>query len=778
MAEQKNRDMEKEQNRVKEVLSVIETRLQQLQGTTGDIKENIVELRRTFWDDVTVNLDEPDDVIETHTSLKQQAELLAERERRYGLLSKQRRQLEMLKNSPYFGRIDFKEEGEESAEPIYIGLFSLNDDRGQFLIYDWRAPISSMYYDYTPGPCQYETMDGPVKGIMELKRQFIIRNGIIKGMFDTGITIGDEILQQVLSKEADPQMKSIVATIQKEQNAIIRHVHKKYLIVQGSAGSGKTSAALQRMAYFLYRYRGKLTSNNMLLFSPNPLFSSYISNVLPELGEENIEQSTFFQFLQHRLGKGWELENPFIQIEFLMKEEFTEEEEIRRQGIHFKASLDYKKLIDYYVEKLSKTGLKFRGLMFRSEPFVTPEEIRDYFYRLNDRLPIPNRIHLVKEWLYEKLKEKEIEEKGKEWVEEERELLSHEEYVKAYRTLQREKRFSDHTFNDFAREEELLSDWVIKKRLKPLKRKIDKLGFLNLPEIYKGIFSLHPDEVGITLPENMKEIGEQTAKTIDNHVLSYEDATPYLYLMEKLVGKPSYSSIKHLFVDEAQDYSPFQMAYIRETFSYSKMTILGDVHQSVFTYNIKDHHFLEEPKGLFPEEDTDQIVLLKSYRSTKPITDFSLAILRNRPPIEPFHRKGLLPVLHQIKSQEELHGLLKERIEELKKEYETIAILCKTMDEAELAYEDLKTEMDINLIKKDTRSFQKGIHVIPIYLAKGIEFDAVLIYNCAENRYRREEERTIFYAACTRAMHVLELFTVGKVTSFLKQVPSELYEVR
>lgn len=776
MAEIKNKDWEAEQRRVDEVLQVIDDRMEALKEKSGTIKDNIVELRKTFWDDVTVNLDDPDDVIETHTSIRQQAELLAERERSHGLFSKQWRNLSLLKRSPYFGRIDFKEEGEERAEPIYIGLFSLIDEEtGEFLIYDWRAPISSMYYDYALGPAEYETMDGPIRGQIELKRQYIIRNGVIKGMFDTGVTIGDEILQQVLSKEADPQMKSIVASIQREQNTIIRHDKKKYLIVRGSAGSGKTSAALQRIAYFLYRYRGKLTSKNILLLSPNPLFSSYISNVLPELGEENMQQSTFFQYLQSRIGKEWDLEDPFSQMEFMLQKDFHGDDALRREGIRFKSSLHYKELLDRYIEKLGTEGMQFRSIVFRSEPFVHRDEIRQFFYSLNPLLPIPNRIQLVKEWLLNRIEEKGAEERKKEWVEEERDLMSREEYVKAYRTLQREQRFTENTFNDFEREEQLLATWIVNKRLKPLKRKVEELAFINLPAIYKGIFSFQLEE-GIQIPRRWTEIGRVTAKQMNARRLPYEDATPFLYLKDMLEGRPSFSSIKHVFIDEAQDYSPFQMAYLKFIFPYSKMTILGDGNQSIFSYSTDRKHFLQDPSQLFPDAETEEIALLKSYRSTKQITDFALNILKDKPPVQPFNRQGPLPTLHQVENRKELHRRLQERVaERLAEGHETVAIICKTVKETLETYNELKDVMDVNIIKKDSRAYEKGVNIIPVYLAKGIEFDAVLIYNCSKDHYFKEEERTLFYAACTRAMHSLDLFTIGEVSPFFENIPPNLY---
>lgn len=282
-------EWKKEQKRVTDVVEKVSEKIKINQKHLGGVRNEIVDIRNRFWEDVTVNFDESDDAVETAVSMKQQSELLSERERTHHHAQKELSTLKRLQDSPYFGRIDFKEEGEKVSDRIYLGIASFYDEQNnEFLVYDWRAPVSSLYYDYSPGPAQYHTPDGLISGTMELKRQYMIRHAIIQSLFDTGITIGDELLQEVLGRNSDSQMKSIVATIQKEQNQIIRNERARLLVVQGAAGSGKTSAALQRVAYLLYRYRDILQAKQIVLFSPNAMFNSYISTVLPELGEPNI----------------------------------------------------------------------------------------------------------------------------------------------------------------------------------------------------------------------------------------------------------------------------------------------------------------------------------------------------------------------------------------------------------------------------------------------------------------------------------------------------------
>lgn len=774
---QENHEKAKEQARVNHVLEVIEKKLRTLEEKTGGLKQDIVSLRKTFWEDVTVNLDEPDDVIETHTSLRQQAELLSERERSHRQFFKQHKNLERLKASPYFGRIDFLEDGEDKSEKIYIGLFSLMDENDEeFLIYDWRAPISSMYYDFAPGPANYKTMDGDITGNIELKRQYIIRQGEIKGMFDTGITIGDEVLQAVLSDQADTQMKSIVATIQKEQNEIIRNDRKKYLVVLGAAGSGKTSAALQRVAYLLYKYREILRADNILLFSPNQLFSSYVATVLPELGEDNMDQSTFYQYLQHRL-KDYEVENPYEQLEYILSGKRDENYWVRKKAIRFKASLSFKQLIDAYVHNLQSDGMMFKNISFRGEVFISKQEIKEYFYSLGKQISIPNRIQLLKDWLLIKMDEKEKEEKGKEWVLQESELLDREDYLKVYRKLQKEQRFSENTFNDFEREENMLADWIIKRKLAPLRKKINELAFVDVRGLYIDLFTwARKAQHSVQLPNEWEKIGEMTAKQIKRRILCYEDATPYLYLKDRLEGKLIYKKIRHLFIDEAQDYSSFEFAFFREIFPNSRMTILGDVNQSIFTFAIGGQNGFTLSNELFPDEELEKIILAKSYRSTKQIVEFTKEILNDEQEIIPFNRNGNLPRLTIVENKQLLHQAIIKTLGDLQSRgYETIAVICKTAREAKQAFDELSQAMDFHLIKKETRSYEKGLLIIPSYLAKGIEFDAVIIYNASSNIYSDEEERKLFYMACTRAMHELFLFLIGESSPFLNQVSEDKY---
>lgn len=772
MSEWQSKDWQMEQKRVHSVVSEIDNKINRLKKNTGSITSDVLELRKTFWEDVTVNLDEPDDMIETAASIKQQAELLSERERTHRQLDQQLKTLVRLKYSPYFGRIDFLEEGEKAVDTVYLGIASLMDQQDEnFLIYDWRAPISSLYYDYPPGPAQYQTPAGVIQGEMKRKRQFIIRAAEIKGMFDTGVTIGDEMLQEVLGAGASTQMKSIVATIQREQNAIIRNEKSKYLIVQGVAGSGKTSAALQRVAFLLYRYRGTISSENIMLFSPNPLFNSYVATVLPELGEENMQQATFQEYLYQRIGKNFAVEDPFTQMEYLLNQEEDSDYWIRLEGIRFKASLQFKDIIDQYTRNLSADGLIFRDLTFRGETFISRRDIHQYFYSLDQSISIPNRIQLVKEWLLRELKSAMKRERTRSWVEEEIQFLDKADYVEAFKQLQKKQRFSEATFDDFEREQRLLSEMVVKQRFKPLFSRVKNLKFIDMPQIYLQLFN--GDYAANELPPKWPQISRLTAKQINDRVMPYEDAVPYAYLQDLIEGRKASTAIRHIFIDEAQDYSPFQFAFIHRLFPYSKMTLLGDYNQAIFSGVTEAETVING--FATAEDDLATFYLTKTYRSTKEIVEFTKALIPEGDKIEPFNRSGKKPVV-TLTDRVRLHDSIIERINELQAEgYQTIAIICRTSEESKQAFKALRKEVQLHLIEKGTLTYEKGVNVIPSYLAKGIEFDAVILYDISQ--YKRERERKLFYTVCTRAMHELHLMAASGINALMNNIPQETYRI-
>lgn len=759
------KEWNQEQQRVDGTLEVINQKESDLQAKVGGLKEGIISLRKNFWEDVTVNVEEMDDIIETQASIAERVAVLSERERSHGHMYQQLKTLGRLKDSPYFGRIDFMEDGSTESEAIYIGIASLMDaDEEDFLIYDWRAPISSMYYDYSPGPAHYDTIDGEIDGEMTLKRQFIIGRGKITGLFDTGVTIGDHMLQEVLGHEASTQMKSIVSTIQKEQNQIIRNEKARILVVQGVAGSGKTSAALQRVAYLLYSHRETLGAENIVLFSPNPLFNSYVSTVLPELGEENMEQTTYKEFVEDQLGQGLSFEDPFQQMEMYLRPEAHPDYDVRMKAIQYKSNLEFKSLIDDYVAYLAERDLIFKDISFRGDVLFSKEQLKKYFYDMDSSLTIPNRLEQLSERLLDALPILMRKEQRKPWVEEAIELLDKEDYLKAYKRLQKNNQYTEDSFNDLDREQELLSRIVVKREFKKVKKHIKETAFVDILAGYTQLFE----------KENLSDISTLTLEKLKQNELFWEDVTPYLYFMDRIKGRRAYTKIRHVFIDEAQDYSPFQMAYMKQLFPMSKMTLLGDVNQGIYA------HALTSPSVLSGEmelsERMETITLLRSYRSTRQIVDFTKEIIQGGEMIEPFNRNGEKPRLTVVNDPNALHEKIAQSIEAMQSRgHQTIAVIGKTMAESLGLYEALKNRLPVQLMDQETYTFKKGLLVIPAYLAKGIEFDGVIIYDASKNNYSRESERNLFYTACTRAMHELELFSLGEVSPFVDEVSPDFY---
>ena len=772
-----NTDLQQEQRRVNDVTEIISNEINRLEEETGRRKSEVIQTRKNFWEEVKVNTDTFDDYLETIISLRQEAQALSVLQTTHKHSSKRLSTLLRMKEIPYFGRIDFIEEGLPATEQIYIGISSLTDASGEdFLIYDWRAPISSVYYDYQPGPAKYVTPGGIVEGTLEKKWQYIIRRGVLQSMFDTSITIGDEILQQVLGKVTDKKMHNIVATIQQEQNRIIRHDQGRILIVQGAAGSGKTSVALQRIAYLLYKYREYMNADQIILFSPNSMFSSYVSNVLPELGEENMQQVTFQDYLHRRLSDEFDLENPFQQLEYVLTGSDTAFYNARVESIRFKASVQFFEAIKSYRLSLEQSGMKFKDVTFRGVPIITSQQISERFYNHDTSSKFHNRLEKLKDWILEQIKELTKYEWAKSWVQEEIELLSNEEYYKAQVTLAEKRGYKRDSISDYDMDPKDLARLIVQQKLKPLRRKVRELRFIDSKELYKQLF-VNPLQIKQWLegetPEDWETICQRTVEMLEENQLNYEDATPFLLLKELVQGFHTNTSIKHIVVDEAQDYSPFQFEFLKRLFPYAKMTVLGDFNQAIFAHSTDKDNF-NSLLNLYGHDQSELITINKSYRSTKPIVEFTKSLVSNGEQIIPFDRPGEQPVLKQFENHDELHQSIASKIEELRSQgNQSIAVICKSAEESVRAFEALSGIEGMKLLKSSSFEFEQGIAVVPSYLSKGIEFDAVIVYDASEDVYSDESLRKVFYTVCTRAMHHLQINTIGKPNQFLVNAINE-----
>ncbi|KOP82662.1 helicase [Bacillus sp. FJAT-21945] len=772
-----NSELQQEQKRVDSVMATITQEINRLEEETSRRRNEVVHIRKHFWDEIKVNTDTFDDYLETIIGLRQEAQALAVNQSAHRHASKRLSTLRQMHEIPYFGRIDYIEEGTSTQDQIYIGISSLSDPSGEdFLIYDWRAPISSVYYDYQPGPAKYVTPGGTIQGVLEKKWQYLIRGSVLQSMFDTSLTIGDEVLQQVLGKGTDKQMHNIVATIQQDQNRIIRHDQGRLLIVQGAAGSGKTSAAMQRIAYLLYKYRDRLNADQIILFSPNSIFNSYVSNVLPELGEENMQQVTFQEYLDHRLSKEFQIENPFDQLEYVLTAANTSSYRSRVASIQFKASTRFFEAIKSYRQSLEGSGMLFKDISFRGKPIVTARQIAERYYSHDASHRFHNRLESLKDWLIKKINEAQKVEQTKPWILEEIEVLSNDDYHKAHCYLAKKRGYKAEVIADYEIEPESLARLIAHQKMKPLRKQVRAFRFVDMNGMYKQLFAdplKISDWIEGEKPERWPDICRMTLEMLDEGKLFYEDATPLLLLKELILGFQTNSSIKHLVVDEAQDYSPFQFEFLRRLFPAARMTVLGDFNQAIFAHasEMVDFTTLTNLYGL---DETEVITIARSYRSTKPIIEFTRRLVPNGESIIPFEREGEQPVLKQVADHTELHRYIASNVADFRGlGFSSIAIICKSAEESKSAYEALSGIEEIKLLKSNSIEYEQGVVVVPSYLSKGIEFDAVIIYDASEDVYGDENLRSVFYTACTRAMHYLQLYSVGEPSQLLRNVLRE-----
>jgi DNA helicase-2/ATP-dependent DNA helicase PcrA len=420
----------------------------------------------------------------------------------------------------------------------------------------------------------------------------------------------------------------------------------------------------------------------------------------------------------------------------------------------------------------------FKGIKFRGKPLVSAKQIAERFYSSDTSLRFHNRIEKLTEWLNERIDEREKSELTKSWVQEEIELLSKDEYQKAYTYLQKKQGYKEDMLDDYEKEIQVLGRMIVRKKLKPLRKWVRTLRFVDFTEIYKQLFA-NPARIKVWMagktPEEWEDICLLTMKMLDEGKLFYEDATPFLLLKEQIQGFQTNASIKHVLVDEAQDYSPFQFEFLKRLFPSAKMTVLGDFNQAIFVHasEMADFHTLT---GLYGPDETDAINLSRSYRSTRPITEFTRGLVPDGERITAFERDGEKPVLTQLTDRAELHRRIASTVADFRKSgYNTIAIICKSAAESTYAYEALGSVEEIKLVKSSSIEYEQGVVVIPAYLAKGIEFDAVIIYDASAEVYGDESLRRLFYTACTRALHHLQLYSAGEPSPFLQNVPPESF---
>ena len=589
---------------------------------------------------------------------------------------------------PYFGRIDFLEKKENSkVMPIYIGIHTFYDPESRAtLIHDWRAPVSSMFYDHELGEAGYRSPSGEIKGEISLKRQYRIRGGKMEFMIESALTVHDDILQKELSSNADDKMKNIVATIQREQNRIIRNEDIRTLIIQGVAGSGKTSIALHRIAYLLYTFRDSISSKDILIVSPNKVFSDYISNVLPELGEETVPETSMEQILSGVLEHKYKYQTYFGLVNELLEKPSSS----LIDRIAYKASFGFISELDKFILHIENTYFKAADVKLTKYITIPAPFIEEQYLRFN-RYPIRRRFDAMADYMLDMLKI---------------------QYAFTVTTAGRN---------------------LLKKEIRLM------FAGNNDIQVYKDFFKW-TNNPGMF-------------KMRKGHTLEYSDLAPLAYLHLALEGSGNQPfRVKHLLIDEMQDYSPIQYKVIQKLFPCRK-TVLGDAGQSVNPYGSSTAETIQ--KSLTASEI---MKLCKSYRSTFEITDFAQKIHPNAE-LEPVARHGEKPQILQFGSAvEELSGIMGLISTYRKSGYKSLGIICKTEQQAREMADVLKSYAnDISFLSSQSSAFVQGIVITSAHMAKGLEFDEVIIPQTDERNYRSEIDKSMLYVAVTRAMHRLTL---------------------
>ncbi len=602
-----------------------------------------------------------------------------------------KRKLIKLGQSPYFGRIDFVTNDRRSL--VYIGIYSFSDERQRVnLIYDWRAPISSMFYDFELGDASYTTPSGKIQGNIALKRQYKIRDGRMEFMIENDVNIHDDILQRELARSSDDKMKNIVATIQRDQNAVIRNETARVMVIQGVAGSGKTSIALHRIAFLLYRFRETIAAKDILIISPNKVFADYISNVLPELGEEHIPELGMEELAADLLEKKYKFQTFFGQVSMLLEEH----DPAFIERIRFKSSFEFLSKLNQYL--LHVENHYFTGTDLQVGKTVVPFTFIAAKFKAYHRVPLLKRFELVVKDVQASVRDATGQK------------LTGQQKTRIWEAVPRMFKFSNvlDFYQDFYR-------WAGK------------------PELLK--------------------IGH-------GMTLEYADVFALIYFRIRLEGITPYDHVKHLLVDEMQDYTPVQYAVLSRLFLCRK-TILGDVSQTVNPYSASSAETIER---VFPQADI--VRLYRSYRSTLEITAFAGRIVPN-PGIIPMERHGQEPALVRFNRREEELAAIKGMITTFKSAgNRSLGIICKTLPQAEEAYQVLEAP-GVHLLTAESTSFKEGVIVTTAHLAKGLEFDEVIVPFASARNYKTDVDRSMLYIACTRAMHQLTLTYAKEVTPFL-----------
>ena len=710
-----------EEKRLAQTISLAEEQLKQAKEAADKKKSEIIEAKKDVRENTEHGITSlyTSDGFEALVELSQYINPVTDKIIDYEEEEHKILLLEKMIKSPYFARIDFKFDDEDEFEKIYIGRSSLRKNSYQEMyVYDWRSPIASIFYRFMTGEAFYDAPCGRVTGELNLKRQYEIKNGKLEYFFDSDAQIVDEFLRQLLSQNTTAKMKAIVETIQHEQDVVIRDMENDLLMVQGVAGSGKTSIALHRAAYLMYQgLQTKLSANNIMIISPNSIFEQYISNVLPELGEDNVISSVFEDILSELLnGRKIQSRNDFLE-NLIVNSKYKE---ISRNSIEFKTSSFFREILDQFLIDIPRQWIEFEDVYYEGKCVVSGQILKDKILG-RPETPLGIKLEQLEDYILEQI-------------------------------------FGTGKGRGHKEEKNLI------------KQEIQKFIKIDIVELYKILFSNEAYFYSLlqnsNLSQGIKSIWEYTRENLEADRLYYDDAIAIAYLYLKIYGTNKYKNIKQVVIDEAQDYYPLQYEIFNFLFSNAKFTILGDMKQTLAKK--EDISFYEQIQKILNKKKSSLIMLDKSFRCTNEILNFSLKFIEKSSQIKSFNRNGDSPKVY-IADNSEI--FIDEIVKEIKlcqeKGFQSICLICKTEKNSIYLFNKIKHKLDIQLIKNGSVSDLQGVFILPVYMSKGLEFDTVLICDADSQNYHDEDDKNLLYVACTRALHKLSLFCENEVSPLI-----------
>ena len=696
---------------LQEELEKIENQEKEMQDAKREVRENTLYGVGDLNDN-----DNFEALVELKQTMDQVTKLIGDHDTAHRRVAS----LKKIINKPYFARIDFTFE-DGYCEEIYIGRIPLTDKKTkEILVYDWRSPIAGVYYRFMPGPAFYDAPAGRIEGELERKRQYEIKDGQLEYFFEADVNIQDEILRQMLAKNTSPKMKAIVETIQGEQDRAIRDVEKDLLMVNGVAGSGKTSIALHRAAYFLYEgLQNKLLANNIMIVSPNEAFEEYISDVLPELGEENVTTTVFFDIMRNVVkGKYLQSYHDYLESAF----SGTKKGQLARKSMAFKCSPVFAKMLDLFIEKLPEYFLEYPDLTAENFGTLSGDVLRRQLMKRAD-IPLGNRLEQLQTFAFE------------------------------------------HFFGTGP----IGANWEIREKVREQMQPLVNPDFAQLySKIFtdRSIFEELKQAVGCT--DDLEDIRKFSAGRMEPWQIYYDDVCAVAYMLLRIYGSDAFRHIRQVVIDEAQDYYPLQYDIFRMLFPNARFTVLGDVNQTLAKQETLA--FYDMVKMRLGKKNAALFTLNKSFRCTTEILSFGAQFLEQGTQIESFNRSGDTPKIHCLPdAQSHLDAILTEIAECEEKGYESICLLCKTERNARELFHRLKECRKVSFFSGHNTENLQGVLVMPAYLSKGLEFDAVLICDADNATYKDADDKKVLYVESTRALHRLNLFCVGDVTELVAQ---------